>query len=120
MTDTAIEHIQPKVYRQFTLGTLREHLSAMPADTALAGIGHWLSSYRGFYDHVAIEPGRGTTAGALLSLIDDRLGDTMEGWGGGTFPITADCRVFYAQPGDTGPALVGFDGPAPVLVESTW
>lgn len=116
MTDIAIEQIQPKVYRQFTLGTLREHLAALPADTPLAGIGHWLTSYRDFYDDVAIEPGRGTTAGALLSLIDDRIGDTMEGWGGGTYPITADCRVYFAEYGNTGPALIGFDGPVPVLL----
>lgn len=120
MSDDTTTAIQPKVYRQFTLGTLREYLASLPADAPLAGLAPGLSSYRGFYEHVAIEPGHGTTAGQLLSTIEEELGGTMLGWGGGTYDIHEGCRVFVAQPGDTGPALVGFDGPAPVLVEETW
>jgi len=61
-------------------------------------------SDRGDYEQVAIPPGS-SKAGDLRSYLQGRLGDTMYGWKGGDFTISAWCHVFVAHFGDMGPRL---------------
>ena len=72
------------------------------------GLEPWLDSYRGYYEHVAMEDEGHTTGNQLAAMIRGRLGTTMHGYKGGDYLVHERCQVFLAGYGHTGPMLVGF------------
>lgn len=63
-------------------------------------------SYRGYYDCFAVEPAdRETTIGEMISVLEDAIGQTFEGYKGGEFTMYEDTPVFYAHYGSGGPAI---------------
>lgn len=111
----------PNAYRPFEVGTLIEHLGDLPRERVIDGLDSDADSYRGYYNHVAIAPGR-TTVGALLDELKSNVGTTMTGYKGGEYAFAEGCYVFVAPWGDCGPMLIGFtdgdDGSLrPVLCE---
>lgn len=110
-----------KIYTPFTIGSLIEYLDTRDEFT-IQGILSYPDSYRGYYAHVALEPGKYAVSSKTFSAeLKARLGETMQGYKGGDFVIQEDCRVFVAGWGDTGPQLVGFteDG-EPIAVYEVW
>lgn len=98
-----------KTYRQLTVDELIEVLKKMSDDAPLLGLDADADSYRGYYEHVAIEPlAKGTTAGELRKHLIGRIGTMMQGYKGGEYEFRGDCYVFVAPYGDTGHALAGF------------
>jgi hypothetical protein len=60
-----------------------------------------LSSYRGYYDHLAIniDIDRGPTVAELLERLREAIGDAFTGWKGGEYTMSADTPVWVADPG---------------------
>lgn len=115
-----VEAEMTKHYEPMTIEDLLDALDEMSADTTVEGLSDRFDSYRGYYKHVAVEPGDGVTAGALAAAFRNRLGETMTGYKGGEFEIHGDCYVFVAAYGYTGPMLVGFDNGEPVTCTEAW
>lgn len=110
-----------KKYESLTVDRLLAVLDALPADSVLQGLSREVDSYRGFYEHVAVEPGEGVTAGELAAELRAKIGTTMHGYKGGDFAFRGRCYVFVAGWGDTGPSLAGFtDDGEPVVFEQGW
>lgn len=103
-----------------SLADLLDHLKRLPATAHIGGLSANFCSYRGYYEHLAIEPGPGVAAGDLLVALGSQVGQSMTGWKGGTFPIDGSCLVFVAYEGETGPKLAGFNGTEPILAKDTW
>lgn len=97
-----------KTFRSMTVDMLIAELDRMSPEAPLAALSDKATSYRGYYEHVAIEPGEGTTAGSLSAYLKSRLGAPMYGYKGGDYTFDGDCYVFVAGYGETGPALAGF------------
>lgn len=96
---------------QHTVGTLIDALASVPPETPIPGLSKSVDSYRGYYEHVAIEPSEdGTTAGELLGVLRAKVGTFMYGYKGGEFVFDPSCLVFVAWYGDTGPMLCGVPG----------
>lgn len=92
---------------QMTLGALISALEACKADSyvqfVFAGLcpGR-LRSYRGFYDHLAIDPsGEFRHVGEFLAHAKSVLGSTMTGYKGGEYVMDDDTPVWVAPWGDT-------------------
>jgi hypothetical protein len=110
-----------KKYESLTVDRLLAVLDGMPADSVLQGLSREVGSYRGFYDHVAIEPGEGVTAGELAAELRAKIGTAMHSYKGGEYTFKGDCYVFVAPWGDCGPSLGGFtDEGEPVVFEQGW
>ena len=101
--------------KRMTVGSLIEHLTTLDPQVKLQLSNH-VDSYRGYYEHVAISPGK-ATAGELLKELKSRIGTVMYGYKGGEFRITPHCDVYVAGYGDLGPALGITDDGTLVLVE---
>ena len=96
-----------KVYTPYMLGDLL--IEAKNNPHFLYHLEPYVDSYRGYYDHVAMEPAVGGISGALLHERLARLiGTTMQGYKGGDYLVHEGCQVFLAYYGETGPMLVGF------------
>lgn len=109
------------IYAPMTVDALIAKLETMPSAAPLKGLSAEADSYRGYYNHVAIEPGAGTTAGELAEHLRRKLGTTMHGYKGGDYTFGGDCYVFVAEYGSTGYSLAGFtDEGEPVLLEDVY
>jgi len=97
-----------KTFGSMTVDMLIAELDRMSPEAPILGLSDDADSYRGYYEHVAIEPGEGTTAGSLSAYLKSRLGAPMYGYKGGDYTFDGDCYVFIASYGDTGPSLAGF------------
>jgi hypothetical protein len=96
-------------YKHLTLGETINALEAMDPNTSVVGLHGQVESYRGYYQHVALEPGPySIRAERLAQWLTEQVGGTMSGWKGGDYPIKEDCYVFLAHEGNTGPGLGGF------------
>src|SRR5690606_687343 len=96
--------------KRMTVGSLIEHLTTMDPEVKLQLSNH-VESYRGYYEHVAISPGK-ATAGELLKELKSRIGTVMYGYKGGEVRITPHCDVYVAGYGDLAPDLgITADGP---------
>jgi hypothetical protein len=76
------------------------------------GFGH-PHSYRGYYDQLAFEPVRNTTAGEMLVAARSALNKVFEGYKGGDFKMTGgtDCWLseYGRSSGETiGPVLLAY------------
>lgn len=60
-----------------------------------------LSSYRGYYDQLAVEPvnSGNTTVGQFLSECEAAVGKTFTGWKGGDYTMDEDTRVWVSEHG---------------------
>ncbi len=107
-------------YTPHTIGSLLDRLKEMDRATKISGLSAESTSYRGYYEHVALVPGQ-TTARKLEAALRKSLGKNMTGYKGGDYTIKEDCRVFVAEYGDIGPQLVDItDAGAIVTVEEIW
>lgn len=87
------------------LQDLIEQLKVFPDDYSIdLGYPH---SYRGYYDRLAVEPGRTNTVGNFREELEDVLGNELEGYKGGQFLMKKNTPVYVAEWGDTGLALGG-------------
>lgn len=110
------------------LGELRARLEAMPQDKSVVfddgNIPIDIDSYRGYYEHVAIEPGsknERTTVGDLLRMVKRAIGGTFRGYKGGEFEMTSFTPVWYSEWGRaSGVGVVGIEdrGDTVVLLTS--
>lgn len=106
----------PSSYGPMTLGELSDALRGLPRtermvyfDWCRIGVGSF-SSYRGYYDHLALswEDSPRTTLADLLAKIADANGGTFQGWKGGEYRMTSDTPVWVGRPGEsTGFGIVG-------------
>jgi hypothetical protein len=68
-----------------------------------------LYSYRGYYDDVAIEAKlvgpRNADLGSFIKMLEDRVGDDMEGYKGGTFEILLSCRCWAVEDDSHAPGV---------------
>lgn len=105
---------------QWSLGMLVDYLEQHEPGITV-GLSSELISYRGYYNHLCIEPGE-STAGELLKRLHDALnGEVFEGYKGGDYTYTRKTPVWVAEYGDCGPYLSGFtmgvNGLTPKLTE---
>lgn len=67
-----------------------------------------IDSYRGFYDHLALEPGNRRMHSAdapvekVLQMLKEAVGGTFHGYKGGVYRMTRETPVWCAFHGDTG------------------
>lgn len=106
--------LQSRLMGNLTLGELRRELAAAPASNAVlidryGAAPAAMASYRGYYDHVAIETScLRTTVGAYLAVVDTALKATFEGYKGGSYEMGTDTPVWVSEWGQcSGVAVVG-------------
>ena len=95
-----------------SLGELIDRLKKMPEDRpVICDTGQHpgkFMSYRGCYEDLAVEPtDEKITAGKLLNHAEQALGNTFEGYKGGSYTMTEDTPLWLAPYGNTGPAIIG-------------
>lgn len=91
---------------QWTVHNLLAYLKDQPENAPIS-LSTDTGSYRGYYEHVYIAPGR-STVHDLYEEIVDRLWTLMYGYKGGEYVYDLDCLVFVADYGETGDMLMGF------------
>lgn len=114
--------------KRLTLGDLVQELRNLPDGARVNGLGRSVDSYRGYYERNAIEPewDNELPALALADMLEDDFGKAIWGWKGGHYHVSADEFVYLANPGDTGPVIIGLEfNPKtgiyePVLLEEEW
>lgn len=111
-TDTEVA----KPAEQMTVGSLRERLAELPDDLVIRGLSDEADSYRGYYEHVGIEPGE-TTVTKLSLELSSKVGTYMEGYKGGLWEFGDHCRVFVASHGTTGPELINITDDGAVMTQ---
>lgn len=100
----AIETIRRSASAWMTLGTLRDALAqhdpALPVvDEQGRGLGY-PHSYRGYYDHLALEPRDARTVGDLNDDLNYSEGTAFAGHKGGEYTMAADSPVWVAHEGE--------------------
>lgn len=114
-----------RTLKPFTFQGLIDHLATL-GDEPVRGLGYNVHSYRGYYDRPAItpEPEQEWPASTLVEWYTQDIGKTLYGWKGGEYPLRAIQWVYYAEDGDTGPYITGFESIngayQPILVEEAW
>lgn len=99
---------------QMTLGELEARLQALPPDMPIRfDDGRHpgeLMSYRGYYDHVAIDGGDALIVRRLLERVTAAIGSTMAGYKGGDFRMTRHTPVWVSEYGDnSGIGAIGLE-----------
>jgi hypothetical protein len=114
------------IYKRQSLGELIDILEDIGQES-VQGLTGTVDSYRGFYERTSTPPtGDISTGAALAASYLDRLGSTMHGWKGGEYTVDPDEPVHYAEPRDTGPAILGLNQGADgiwrpvVLAQDDW
>ena len=113
MIDGMVAHNQKvRATEQMTLGSLIDVLESMPEDNEIDGIGE-PHSYRGYYCDLAFEkmPNK-TTAGELLAVCKDAMGEVFEGYKGGDYMMGRNTPIWIACYGCCGDKIMalGDDG----------
>lgn len=85
---------------QLRLGELIVILSEMHPENVIQGVSGEVSSYRGIYYDLAVNPGEKATAGELLLALADVLDTEIQGYKGGDYLMTARTVVWLADPDD--------------------
>lgn len=95
--------------------------------TPVYGLHTYLSSYRGYYDRLSLEPDASAVyrADVLADSLEGQIGETRTGWKGGDYEVHRDRYVYLDVWGDgLGHMLVGFTDSGydlrPILVQETW
>jgi hypothetical protein len=96
------------------LGDLIAALEAAdPSHIAEYGFGR-PRSYRGYYEELAFEPTRNVTVGMMLEYAKSALGQTFEGYKGGSYTMSEYTPCWIASYGDSynadsiGPTLISY------------
>lgn len=99
-----------------TVGQLLHRLEGYAEDCPIQvrGASPWLNgkmtSYRGYYEDLALEPSNTdqghNTVGALRDLLTQGIGQIMHGYKGGEYPITEQTLLWVAAYGETGQMLL--------------
>ncbi len=92
---------------QWSLGMLIDSLQDLSQGQPIA-CSSKLRSYRGFYAHLAIEPGE-STVGELLSNLEAAVGSTFTGYKGGEYVMSRKTPMWLAEYGCCGPYISGVD-----------
>lgn len=93
------------------LGKLIDQLKKYnPSTKVKLGFGN-PHSYRGYYEDLAFEPVENTTIGEMLEHAKSALGETFEGYKGGTYLMDKWTDVWLAQDGYCG------EGIGPILLQ---
>lgn len=100
-----------KTYKYMTIADVLEWCDAQDPSEEIKGIGEHVHSYRGYYEHISIDPDEGNThtVASLAEMLRANLGETFTGYKGGAYVMTPDRLLFLAEYGTTGPQLVGFE-----------
>lgn len=117
-----------KSYEIKSLDELIEELRALPEGVNVRGIQSGvIHSDRGYYERNAVVPDENSVipASVLADQLESEIGGPMEGWKGGDYTISGRMPVAYADYGDTGPYIGGFqaDSPgvySPYLIDETF
>lgn len=113
-------------YKPLTLGEFIAALEALGDQAQVRGLLGDIRSYRGYYERNALTPSEFVHhADFLADLYRRQEGDDIRGWKGGDFKVSLDEQVYYADIGETGPQIAGFqladDGVYElILVEEVW
>lgn len=107
MTTTA-EGAQP-----ITLGELIDALEACEQNVSVVFdfVGHrpgYLMSYRGYYDHLAIDPDgdKHVSVVDFLNILRAAIGNVYEGYKGGDFRMSRETPMWVARYGESGSTCV--------------
>lgn len=108
-----LEHLERHSPPQLTLGGLIKVLQALPADTMVESIFDH-TSYRGYYDHIALVINRPCKKRykpeAIISHLEQAYLILFDGYKGGNYRMTKDTPVWIADWGDnSGLAVVGVE-----------
>lgn len=100
-----------KIYKRMTLRELINALRALPEGAIVTGFDTDIESYRGYYERNAVEPDEGTIIPASLAAyeLESQIGNSITGYKGGDYVISADELVYYASYGKTGPSIIGLE-----------
>lgn len=113
---------------QMTLGQLIDAMNQAPAHLVVkfddgSSLGS-LSSYRGYYDHLALEPHDNCPAKTVancLRRLSNAVGDTFEGYKGGDYRMTRNTPLWCSEWGDaSGVMIVGTKVTGDGFVIETW
>ena len=97
------------MYHRFTLGDLISALEKL-GDAPVKGLTGEVYSYRGYYERNATEPTNEVyPATTLANSYRSQIGNVMQGWKGGYYPVRQDQLVYYVGEGDTGPVIIGIE-----------
>jgi hypothetical protein len=98
-----------KVYEPMSLGELIARLEEL-GDALVRGLDGSVHSYRGYYERNCTEPSSDTLTGASLAkAYRGEIGKEITGWKGGDFYVSADELIYYADTGNTGPAICALE-----------
>lgn len=90
-----------------TVGELRHTLSTFDPQGVIPGVSAEHSSYRGYYERIALQPGDGVRVITLRNYLRAITGRRMAGHKGGTYPINDGTLVHLALEGCLGPRITG-------------
>jgi hypothetical protein len=62
-------------------------------------------SYRGYYERLGVSPAENVTVGTMLAVLRDAVGQTFEGYKGGSYEMGEWTDVHLAEYGVTGDEL---------------
>jgi hypothetical protein len=112
MIDAADAEMAVDVCEQMTLGRFIDALKSSPQNNTIrfrfasAGVGDF-DSYRGYYDHIAIEPTDNvSTVGDVLASATYCLGRALSGYKGGKYVMNEDTPLWVAYHGRAGGSRV--------------
>ena len=93
---------------QMTLGGMIERLSQLDPDMQIDGLAE-PHSYRGYYVDLAFETSDAMPVSEMLSMANDCMGETFEGYKGGDFTMGRTTPVWIADYGCCGLRLMGIN-----------
>jgi hypothetical protein len=98
-----------RAQEQMTLGELIDNLASFPPNAKIDGLVE-PHSYRGYYCDLAFEPtSEPRTAGEMLAMCRNCMGQDFTGYKGGEFTMSASTPVWIAYYGATGRKIMALD-----------
>lgn len=90
-----------------TVNEVIQSLEAHHQSASVCGVQCDGGSYRGSYDNFYIESGGRTTVGDLVSFLHSVIGESFDGYKGGSYTMDSDSMCFVASYGECGSAIIG-------------
>lgn len=91
-----------------TLNEVIETLKRFPKDFVFERGFECPHSYRGYYDQLAFEPAENVRLGLMLDLAQRALGQTYEGYKGGSYTMDGETECWLANYGSCGEELTTY------------